>query len=199
MLMEPTVMQLDALREVANIGCGHAANALSRLVGGRIVDLGVPRALVTPAIGLPGLLGGGGANVVAATLGVVGDLEGQLLMVLPENDALTLASLMLHAPIAKVLDENAESAISEAANIVASACLSAIGTMTRMRLLPTIPTLRSMTAVDVAAEMARGTEGEHTVVLEACFSTRPEPVLEGRLLMVPRGTSLQRLLQRLGV
>ena len=30
-------LQRDALREVANIGCGHAANALARLMGGKPV------------------------------------------------------------------------------------------------------------------------------------------------------------------
>ncbi|MFN7133862.1 MAG: chemotaxis protein CheC, partial [Myxococcales bacterium] len=33
---------LDALREMTNIGCGHAASALSRLVGDRRVSIEVP-------------------------------------------------------------------------------------------------------------------------------------------------------------
>lgn len=196
--LEPTALQLDALREVANVGCGHAASALSRLVGGRIVDLSVPRALVTPTGELPAFLGGGNADVLAATLGVEGDLEGQLLLILPQQDALTLAALMLQQPVAEALDELAQSAISEAANIVASACLSAIGTLTGMRLLPTIPALRRVQASTIAKEMTREMEGQTTVVLEARFSTRVVPVVEGRILMVPRGTSLRRLLARLG-
>ncbi|MDQ3950188.1 MAG: chemotaxis protein CheC, partial [Gemmatimonadota bacterium] len=35
-------LQLDALREVANIGAGHAATALSQMVGSRIM-ITVPR------------------------------------------------------------------------------------------------------------------------------------------------------------
>ena len=35
----PTAVQLDALKEVANVGCGHAASALSQLVGGHQVRI----------------------------------------------------------------------------------------------------------------------------------------------------------------
>ena len=38
-------LELDALREIANIGCGHAASALSRMVGGKGVCVDVPRVL----------------------------------------------------------------------------------------------------------------------------------------------------------
>ena len=38
--------QLDALREVANIGAGHAATALSQMVGSTIM-ISVPRINVT--------------------------------------------------------------------------------------------------------------------------------------------------------
>ena len=40
-------MQLDALRELANIGSGTAATALSSMVGGP-VDVSVPSALALP-------------------------------------------------------------------------------------------------------------------------------------------------------
>jgi len=40
-------LQLDALREVANIGAGHAATALSQLTG-RTVMIGVPEVNVRP-------------------------------------------------------------------------------------------------------------------------------------------------------
>jgi chemotaxis protein CheC len=51
-------MQMDALREVANIGAGHAATALSQMTSQRIM-ISVPRISVTlledvpPHIGMP--------------------------------------------------------------------------------------------------------------------------------------------------
>jgi chemotaxis protein CheC len=44
--------QLDALKEVANIGAGHAATALSQLTGARI-DVTVPFLQMTPLQELP--------------------------------------------------------------------------------------------------------------------------------------------------
>ena len=62
----PSDIQLDALREVANIGCGHAISALAKMVGGRTVNLSVPRALLADATGVAELLGGTEASVVVA-------------------------------------------------------------------------------------------------------------------------------------
>ena len=47
-----TDLQLDALREVTNIGCGAAATALSQLLGGRRVEMAVTRSHVIPVAGL---------------------------------------------------------------------------------------------------------------------------------------------------
>ena len=45
--MEITQFQLDALREIGNIGSGHAATALSTLLQRRI-DMSVPKVWVVP-------------------------------------------------------------------------------------------------------------------------------------------------------
>ena len=49
--------QIDALREVSNIGMGHAATALSQLLG-KTVHLQVPQVLITDISKVPELLGG---------------------------------------------------------------------------------------------------------------------------------------------
>src|ERR1700694_2518920 len=88
-------VQLDALREVANVGCGHTATALSRLVGGRQVQIEVPRVLLADCPKILPLLGEPDATVVATALEIRGDLQGQLLLVLQEDDAHRLSSELL--------------------------------------------------------------------------------------------------------
>lgn len=194
----PSEIQLDVLREVANIGCGHAANALARLVGGKRVDLSVPRALVTSAVEAVDQLGGE-EPVVGVQLGMVGELRGVMLFVMPARDGMSLGSVLLGpTPGGAEL----ESALSETANIVASACLSAIGKLTRWKLLPTVPELRRGTAREVVAGAVRETEGEQTsrvVVLETRFSASSAPPVSGRMLLVLEKESSKALLQRLGV
>ena len=194
----PSDIQLDALREVANIGCGHAVNALARLVGGRTVNLSVPRAVLAAAAEVAELLGGGEAPVVAAKLGMEGQLRGVLLLVLPREDSAALESLLLRREDAPA--EERESALSEAANIVASACLSAIGTLTGWRLLPTVPELvRGTAALVVARAVAEAQGGDRMVVLETRFSAVGAPAVSGQVLLVLERESSKALLARLGV
>jgi chemotaxis protein CheC len=194
----PSDIQLDALREVANIGCGHAVNALARLVGGRTVNLSVPRAVLAAAAEVAELLGGGEAPVVAAKLGMEGQLRGVLLLVLPREDSAALESLLLRRQDAPA--EERESALSEAANIVASACLSAIGTLTGWRLLPTVPELvRGTAGLVVSRAVAEAQGGDRMVVLETRFAAVGAPAVSGQVLLVLERESSKALLARLGV
>ncbi|MFP2934224.1 chemotaxis protein CheC, partial [Pyxidicoccus sp. 3LG] len=131
----PSDAQLDALREVANIGCGHAANALSRLMGGRKVDLSVPRVLLAGPSDAAALLGGD-SPVVAAWLGIRGELTGVMLLVMPHTDASAMETLLLGGQSTQQVER--DSVVSEVANIVASACLSALGRLTGWKLMPTV-------------------------------------------------------------
>ncbi|WP_375768255.1 chemotaxis protein CheC [Archangium gephyra] len=194
----PSDIQLDALREVANIGCGHAVNALARLVGGRTVNLSVPRAVLAAPAEVAELLGGAEAPVVAAKLGMEGQLRGVLLLVLPREDSASLEALLLRRQDAPA--EERESALSEAANIVASACLSAIGTLTGWRLLPTVPELvRGTAGLVVSRAVAEAQGGDRMVVLETRFSAVGAPSVSGQVLLVLERESSKALLARLGV
>jgi chemotaxis protein CheC len=197
----PSPLHLDALREVANIGCGHAATALSQLVGGRRVDISVPRVVVTRVADLAELIGGAEAAVVACSLAMEGDLTGGLLMVLPESDAHRLCMLLLNQPSGEgPLQEDQRSAFGEVANIVASACLSAIGTLTKFRLLPGVPLTSQDSAGGVVDELAKGKGAAAGVVaLEAKFTTSVSPSITGQFLVLPDNGSLKKLLDRLGV
>ncbi|WNG51010.1 fibril biogenesis regulator DifG [Archangium minus] len=194
----PSDIQLDALREVANIGCGHAVSALARLVGGRTVNLSVPRAVLATASEVAGLLGGGDAPVVAAKLGMQGQLRGVLMLVLPQEDASALESLLLRRQDAP--QEERESALAETANIVASACLSAIGSLTGWRLLPTVPVLVRGEAGPVVADAVTEAQGDkRMVVLETRFSSVGIPSVSGQVLLLLDRDSSKALIARLGV
>ncbi|WP_338863380.1 chemotaxis protein CheC [Myxococcus stipitatus] len=194
----PSDAQLDALREVANIGCGHAANALSRLMGGRQVDLSVPRVLLAGPEDAAGMLGGD-APAVAAWLSITGALRGVMMLGLSQADGQALETLLLGGQPAG--QEERDSAVSEAANIVASACLSAIGKLTSWRLMPSVPTLRRGIArvlVDAAVSQVEG-DASPVVVLEARFMAASTPPVSGQLLLVLERESSRALLARLGV
>jgi len=194
----PNEAQLDALREVANVGCGHAANALSKLVGGRKVEIDVPRVVLTQAAEMPQIIGGTDARVVITALDMQGELEGRLLLVLQEGDAQQLSAQLLNGTAGQQVEL---SAICEAGNIVASACLNAIGSFTGLRLLPSTPTVSRDLAGPALQATTRDLQCEAglVMVLEARFITSSVPAIGGQLLVLPRRSSVDRLLQKLGL
>ena len=78
-------IQLDALRELANIGAGTASTALSEMLG-RSIDLAVPDARVLPMADAVDQLGSPEQEITGIMLGVEGELPATVLMLLtPEN------------------------------------------------------------------------------------------------------------------
>ena len=195
--MTPNDRQLDALREVANVGAGHAANALSRLVGGRKVAIEVSRASLVDTASVPALVGREGERVVAAFLGILGEVNGVLALVLPEDAAQSLCALLLNAPC-DTIAEAARDALSETSNILGSACLTALSQLTGYRLIPSVPTLLEGTAEEVVRAMAvaGGEPGQVALVLETQLLSPP---VVGQLFLMPAPQSVRPLLERLGV
>jgi chemotaxis protein CheC len=199
-LSAPSEAQFDALREVTNVGCGHAANALSKLVGGRTIQIDVPRAVLTESTSIPDLIGGPEKAVVSTSLEILGELRGRLLLVLQQGEANRLALELLTRPRQSLVDAELR-ALEEAGNIVACACLNAIAAFTGLRLLPSTPVVSKAAAAKIIEVAVRGLEPEEgmIMVLEARFSTCSAPFLSGQLLVLPRRDSIQVLFQKLGV
>ena len=113
-------------------------------------------------------------------------------------DSRSLEALLLRRDDAP--EEERESALSETANIVASACLSAIGKLTGWRLLPTVPTLLRGAAGTVLSDVVRETGGDgRVVVLETRFASVGAPLVSGQMLLLLERESTRALLARLGV
>src|SRR5690242_3468560 len=109
-------VQLDALREVANIGAGHAATALSQMIGETIM-ISVPTINVSPLEEVPPQVAAPDEPVAAVLMHMLGDLTGRTLLVFPRRTALRLASLLMRRNIERTSDEFTEmdqSAIKEA-------------------------------------------------------------------------------------
>src|SRR5207249_10739888 len=77
-------LQIDALREVANIGAGHAATALSQMTNRRIM-ISVPRINIARLEEVPELLGNPQDVVAAVLMHMLGDLTGRTLLLFPER------------------------------------------------------------------------------------------------------------------
>ena len=183
--------EVDALQELASVGCGQAISALGRLLGRRI-EMDVPEAWFGASAGaIANFLGTLGQDLVAVGVRLEGALTGHLLLALPEADAEKLAAV-LGFPVEGRWEGMAESALMESGNIVGSAFVSAVGTMVGETLLLSVPAFSRGSGracveqlVDHAGSVAlatRFTIGEGAGALEGLILVMPEPQRIARLL-----------------
>src|SRR5688500_10947074 len=86
-------VQLDALRELANIGSGNASTALSGLLG-RPVDISVPVASALPLAEAVDAIGPAENEVTGVMLRILGELTGSVVLLVAPEDANTLCSML---------------------------------------------------------------------------------------------------------
>ena len=190
---------MDVLREVANIGAGHAATALSTMIGSTIM-ISVPRVNVLQVDDLPPVVLDHEEPVAAVLLHMLGDLTGRTLLVFPCAAALRLADLLLQREPSGsfALGELEESAIMEVGNILSSAYMNALAEFLGMMLLPSPPTLRIGTSASVLADahVRFALEADQVLYVESEFLLKDVDVkLRGFFLLLPDPASLGVILR----
>ena len=194
-------IQLDALRETANIGAGHAATALSQMTGTTIM-IKVPAINVSSMEDLPPQFIPDEEPVAAVMMHMLGDLSGRTLLVFPKPTVMRLAELMLRRPIGSsvALGEMETSAIKEAGNILSGAYMNALSDFLGMLLLPSPPSL----VIDMSAAVLTSAFGEFATDADSILCVESEFILtdinqslRGFFLLLPDTASLQVMLRAL--
>ena len=190
-------LQRDALREVANIGAGHAATALSTLTNRRIM-ITVPEVRVSRLEEVAEILGSPDDVVAAVLMHMMGDLTGRTLVLFPEQNARQLCDILLRKPIGTTKDygEMEQSGLKEVGNILSSAYLNALSDFMGMMLVPAVPSL----AIDLAgavltsAYMNFGYDRDYVFCVETEFVLEePGTNLSGHYLLLPDLASLRAI------
>jgi chemotaxis protein CheC len=180
--------RLDALREVANIGAGHAATALSTLTGTRIM-ISVPMVnVVPPGEYVPEIAPT--TEIVAVQMTMSGDIGGRTIFLLAVPAGLRLAERMLRRGrnTSQSLGNLEQSALKEAGNILAGAYLTALSEFLDMRLMLSPPTLKTgptAEALDALGDRAPRAESPILCVETEFFLEEPVESLHGFFLLVP--------------
>ena len=135
-----SALELDALCEVANIGCGHAATVLSQMIGTSIM-IDVPMLTLEPASEVARYVAKSDQRVVALSMRIMGDLSGETSFVMREGNALVLCDLLLGRPSGSggLSDPMEQSSLMEAGNVMASGFLNALSVFLNRCLLPSPP------------------------------------------------------------
>lgn len=190
-------LQLDALREVANIGAGHAATALSTMTR-RTIMISVPEVNIVPVEAVADLLGQPDDVIAGVLMHMMGDLTGRTLLIFPERSALALSDILLRRPPGTTAEfgEMEQSGLKEVGNILTSAYLNALSDFMGMMLVPSVPAL----VIDLAAAVLTttylnfGTERDFVFCVETSFRFGDQPdTLRGHFLLLPDLASLRAI------
>lgn len=185
--------QLDTLTAVCGFGLTHAATALSQLMG-KPVRTEVPRLRLVAPEGIEDLFRSRTGAVLR--LQILGNLQGSIVIVLPEENARHALEILLGARPApgEPYGELEVSTLLEIGNILASACLNALGARLKMALLPSLP---QMDCGDAAILLSRALppSGEDGAILmiDTDFSIADAPC-SGTMFLMPASASLEVLL-----
>ncbi|HWM09141.1 MAG TPA: chemotaxis protein CheC [Solirubrobacteraceae bacterium] len=190
-----TELQLDALRELANIGSGTASTALSGMLG-RPVDISVPKAEALPFAEAVDAIGDAEAEITGIVLGITGEMNGTVLLLVPPADADKLCRMLGVEPD----DEFALSALGEIGNIVGTSYINALASMTGMEIEPTPPG----TATDFLGAIVESVLAGAAMNGDVALLLDSNLVVEGEdcsisFLLVPDQGGVDLLLSRLGL
>ena len=191
-------LQLDALREVASIGAGHAATALSQMTATRIM-ISVPRLQIAKLEEIPALIGKPDEVVATVLMHVLGDVTGRTLLVLPEAAAQRLAERLLRRAPGTVTEFRPveQSALQETGNILCAAYLNALSDFMGLMLLLSVPSLviDQCGAVLTSAYIEFAQAQDYVFSIETQFTLGEGDPVAGHFLLLPDLPSLQVILK----
>jgi chemotaxis protein CheC len=144
-----TDLEIDAIREIASVGAGHASMALSSLTNKR-VEVSFPGLSVCPLEGITACIDKPEREVANIYLHLDGkSLDGEfevcsMFLTFPIESALALAKMVQGDDTSSVeLSEMDRSTLMEMGNILAGSYLTAIGDYMDIKLVESLPYLAS--------------------------------------------------------
>ncbi len=186
--------ELDILKELGNIGAGHAATSLSQILG-RTIQITVPEVKVVEIPKINTEINT--EKIVAGVVTGLNDLElgesGYLYIMIPEQSYRKIASIMLGS------DENTEmmeSAIMELGNILSSAFCNAIAELLGIMLMPTPPSFAmdySLAVIDaIVSQLSK--KSDYIIIFETELKDE-EDSIEIVILLIPNEVFMKYILK----
>lgn len=194
--------QLDALQETSNIGCSHAATAISQMIN-KTIDISVPNIEIIPLSELePSLhtISQPHHEIVGVYLELTDDFQGSILYLFPIKSALILADLLFGQELGTTtqLDEMGQSAVTEVGNIVVSAYTNALGMLLNTTVMLSPPKFEQGIPQQLVQEIIKtaGKDITHALVFNVQI-TGDKNTFTSYFLLIPSPQSLDKLLQSL--
>lgn len=190
--------QLDALKEVINIGGGHAATSISQLIE-KPVHMTVPVIEVLSYEEIFEQIMTEDTIVKAILTKILGDAPGAFLFVGKQEDLNDVAKMMLPVDIAAD-EEMTNSALKELVNIIVNAFLNAVTKLLDLQLLSSVPLLTRdlFGSIVSSVYLEQGQYDDTILIIKLEFYYMGNRV-ESSLYYVPQSGNLEKLFALLGV
>lgn len=202
-LEELSDMQFDILKEIGNIGAGNATTALAKMLQMKM-DMSVPKVALLPFKDISQLIGSEDQIVVGILLDMVGEINGMMMFLFDTKSAHHLVNkLMMQEDVvddyATDFTEMEMSAISEIGNIVSGSYLTALASLTNLKVQASVP---SLTVDMIGALMSVpasefGKYGDKLLLIQSQFGE--EGYVNGYFMLIPELESYDKILSALGM
>jgi chemotaxis protein CheC len=199
-MAELTNVQLDALREMGNIGAGNAATSLAQLIG-ETVNISVPEVKVIPLEFVADALGGAEKQVYIIYLEVEKEMKGTMLTIFSQETAVFFVKKLLNAQtVVDMTNDIAQSALKEVGSILCGSYLSALSQLVNMSSVATVPAM----AFDMMGAMLDFVLVEIGQIAEEVLFVDTElyvsqKKLECSQLFLPKPETLEKILISIGM
>jgi len=188
-------LQLDALRELANIGSGNAGTALGAMLG-KTVQISVPTAAALPLAEAVAIAGEPEELRHGVVVPVVGDLEAMVVLLFPDDDARNLCGIYGIEPSTP----DGRSMLGEVGNILGTNYINVLGQMASMTLEPRPPQVVEdmLGSILSTVLLGRGDDVDEALILDSKLLVEEEACSLSFLLLPDHG-GITELLGRLGL
>ncbi|MBQ9566382.1 MAG: chemotaxis protein CheC [Synergistaceae bacterium] len=204
-------LQLDAIREMGNIGTGNAATALSKLLS-CMIDMDVPKVQLVSIYELAKYYGEPDQQVAAVFVRSLGGFGCSLIFIQNEEDARLMVELLLKQQFGDYLPQDLpqdmkDSALSEVGNIILSSFLNAINMLIGTQHQISVPGVAHdmlSSILDVVASIF-GQLGETALMVNTELrvggnnDAEATGYISGNIVMIPDPDALEVLLRKLKV
>jgi chemotaxis protein CheC len=198
---KPSLVYMDALREIGTIGAGRAATALAELLNCK-VEISLPETKVIPLESVDKVLGNPEDLYFVLDIGLTGEIEGRIFFLLSPQEAKILgANLLGKTPEEIDIDDLMfRSSLKEIVNILSGSYIGALSDMVGMTLMYSVPSL----ALDMVAAILDfcfiniAQHSEEAIIVKTQLKIEHID-FKSLLLFFPHTHSMRKLLERLGV
>lgn len=197
-----TELQIDALREISNIGLGHAATSLAEMLE-RKIGMGVPHANFISMEEVIDILGGYEELVSCVSLELDGDIKGIVFYIFNKSSTYKLVDMLMgfEDGTTNGLDDMATSTINEIGNILTGSFISAISNFTNLKIIPSTPIFAfdMLAAIFTSLITVSGQpEGDNVLTIKTEMY-RDDRKINGFFFLMPEPESFKKLFTALGL